>query len=127
MKEIKEFLTKLNEAFAKSDSEYIIDKVSDDVRWNIIGDQIIEGKDSFSSVIREMETDEAFILRINNIVSQGSTAVVDGTIQSKSPIGDNKSYAFCDIYKFANTDEPLIEEITSYVIEQNKKASTVNP
>jgi hypothetical protein len=60
MKEIEDFLTKLNYAFANSNSSYILEHVTDDIRWNIIGDQVIEGKEAFETVIRQMETDESF-------------------------------------------------------------------
>lgn len=121
MKDIKKFLTKLNRAFANSNSSYILEHVTDDIRWNIIGDQVIEGKDAFEKVIREMETEEAFTVEIDHIIIQENTAVVNGSITPASETGVDRVYAFCDIYHLNSTDKPLITEIISYVHELNKQ------
>lgn len=117
MKDLKSFLRDLNEAFVRSNSEFILEHVTEEVRWNLIGDQIIEGKEKFREVIEDVDTDEAFELRINNIVTEGSTAVVDGSIKPKSASSQSQVYFFCDIYKLTEDEDPKVSEITSYVLE----------
>lgn len=121
MKEIEHFLTQLNNAFVNSNSSYILEHVTEDIRWTIIGDQVIEGKDAFEKVIRDMETDEPFNVQIDHIITQGNTAVVNGSITSANPTEEEKVYAFCDIYQLDTTDKQRIREITSYVLELNKQ------
>lgn len=125
MEDVKQFLRDLNEAFVKSDTDYILQHVTEDIRWNLIGDQIIEGKEKFEQVLSEMETDEAFELRIENMIIQPPTAVVNGSIRSKSPLTEDKTYFFCDLYKFGDNDELTVSQITSYVVEETKKAKSV--
>ncbi len=120
MKEIENFLTKLNHAFANSNSSYILDHITDDIRWTIIGDQVIEGKEDFEKVIRQMETEEAYTVQIEHIIIQENTAAVNGSITSANETGTDRVYAFCDIYQLDSTDNPIIREITSYVLEVNK-------
>lgn len=110
------FLKKFNEAFAKSDTEYIVDHVTDDISWTIVGDSTVEGKDAFIQALKTMESEEPFELEIKNIITHGDSAAVNGTMKSQ----DGSSYAFCDIYKFSRYKNPKISAITSYVIELKK-------
>lgn len=119
MENIQQFLRNLNEAFVKSDSAYVLENVTDNVRWHIIGDQTINGKKEFEKVLKEMETDEAFELRIDNIISEQTKAVVNGSIRPKTE-EETATYHFCDIYKFMDEGEHKISEITSYVVEENQ-------
>ncbi|HSL46647.1 MAG TPA: hypothetical protein VK897_24645 [Anaerolineales bacterium] len=41
-------LQKLATAFAKGDSRLIQKSVTDEIRWNIVGDTVIQGKDSLA-------------------------------------------------------------------------------
>ncbi len=107
------FLQKMNEAFAKSDTEYILQNVTDDIKWTVIGDQQIQGKDEFARALKEMEAEEPFEIDIHNIITHGDSAAVDGIMKS----ANGKSYSFCDVYKFRGFKNPKIKEMTSYVIE----------
>lgn len=107
------FLQKMNEAFAKSDTEYILQNVTDDIKWTVIGDQQIQGKDEFARALKEMEAEEPFEIDIHNIITHGDSAAVDGIMKSTN----GKSYSFCDVYKFRGLKNPQIKEMTSYVIE----------
>jgi hypothetical protein len=51
------FLTKITTAFAKGDSKFILGSVTDDIRWNIVGDKVIEGKDRFAEAMKQMKSD----------------------------------------------------------------------
>lgn len=109
----QEFLEEFNRAFAKSDSDYILKHVTDDIKWTVLGDFSIQGKEAFKQELKKMESPEPFELIMNNIITHGRSAAVDGTM--KTP--DNKTYAFCDVYHFRGLKNPLIKEMTSYVIE----------
>lgn len=109
----QEFLEEFNKAFARSDSDFILQHVTDDVKWTVQGDFSIQGKEAFKTELKKMESPEPFELNINNIITHGRSAAVDGTM--KTP--DNKTYAFCDVYNFRGLKNPLIKEMTSYVIE----------
>jgi len=43
-------------AFAKGDSKFIRNSVIDDIRWTVVGDQVVQGKDSFAQALEEMKT-----------------------------------------------------------------------
>lgn len=107
-------LEELNKAFARNDTDFIAEKVTDDIKWSIIGDQTIEGKEAFVQALNNMAAEEPMELTIHHIITHGKEASVDGIMKQPS---DNKAYAFCDVYKFSGFKNPKITEMTSYVIE----------
>lgn len=109
----QEFLEEFNKAFARSNSDYIIKHVTDDVKWTVLGDFSVEGKEAFITELKKMESPEPFELAIKNIIARDQLAAVEGTM--KSPNG--KTYAFCDVYHFQDLENPMIKELTSYVFE----------
>lgn len=116
---IKErFLRNMNKAFANNDVNYLTKCVTDNIQWNIIGEDTIWGKTDFIKALKEMGDEEyLFDLEIDNLIIHQNKAVVEGSMISRG----GKTYAFCDIYTFANSDKPIIEEISSYVITMRKK------
>lgn len=114
----EQFLHDLNKAFANNDVDYLTKCVTDDIQWNIIGEDTIWGKMSFTKALTEMGGDEnLFDLQIDDIIIHQDKAVVEGSMISRR----GKTYAFCDIYTFANDEKPLIKEMSSYVITMRKK------
>lgn len=108
-----EFLKKFNIAFAKGDVEYIIERVTDDIVWNIIGDKKIEGIETFSKELEKMKSYKASDLIMEQILSHGKEGAANGIMK----MGNGKKYAFSDFYKFKGAKGEKIKSITSYVIE----------
>ena len=114
----EQFLRDLNQAFANNDVDYLTKCVTDNIQWNIIGEDTIWGKTNFSKVLKEMGDDEnLFDLQIDDIIIHQDRAVVEGSMISRG----GKTYAFCDIYTFATVEKPIIKEMSSYVITMRKK------
>ncbi len=113
MTEKGKLLKKINEAFAKSDIEFILEHVTDSIKWTAVGDFIVEGKEAFSTALKQMEANEPYEINIHKIITHGNDAAVNGTMTSK----DGQEYAFCDVYKFSGFKETKISEMTSYVVE----------
>ena len=100
-------------ALAKRDSKFILGKVTDDIRWNIVGDKLIEGKDSFARTLEKIKGDKAVQLTVHHVATHGKAGAVNGTTKMK----DGKTRAFCDVYEFSNSKGNSVKEITSYIIE----------
>ena len=107
------FLEKLTVAFAKCDSKFILSSVTDDIRWNIVGDKLIQGKDSITKALEQMKNDKAVELTIHHIATHGKAGAVNGTTKFKN----GNTRAFCDVYEFNGVKGTSIKEITSYVID----------
>jgi limonene-1,2-epoxide hydrolase len=106
------FVEKFTIAFATGKAKLLLNHVTDDVCWNIVGDQIVQGKDDFAAAWKEMSSDQAVELRIHHIATHGKTGAVDGTLKLKS----GRTRAFCDLYEFKGAQGKAVKEITSYLI-----------
>jgi len=107
------FIKDLTVAFAKGNSKFLLNSVTDDIRWNIIGDQQIRGKENFSKALKQMGQNKTEELTVQHIATHGKAGAVNGVMRLKS----GRTYAFCDMYEFKDTKGTGVKEITSYVIE----------
>ncbi len=111
MTQNEQFLRKLNEAFARSDTDYIIEQVTEDITWNIVGDKIIQGIGAFEADLKSMESVNTYELDIAHIITHGKSASVNGTMKMKTPEGTEHTYAFCDVYTFNGFKNAKIKEM----------------
>ncbi|MBM7554274.1 nuclear transport factor 2 family protein [Thalassobacillus pellis] len=112
------FLREFNEAFVRGNIDFLMDNVTDNIRWEMVGDTVVEGKEAFHLALKEMPTDvKNHELAINNIITHGITAAVDGTITVTNETGEVKEYAFCDIYRWNKFKDGKIKDMRSYVVE----------
>lgn len=109
----QKLLKEINEAFARNDSDFIIEHVTDNIRWTIVGDQAVEGREAFAQTLKEMEAGEPMELTIHHVITHGKSASVNGELKT----ADGQVYAFCDVYEFSGFKNPKIKEMTSYAIE----------
>lgn len=109
----QEMLEEINKAFARNDTGFIVENVTDDIRWIIVGDQTVEGKEAFTETLKAMETDEPMELTIHHIITHGTSASVNGEMKTSG----GKVYAFCDVYQFSGFKNPKIKEMTSYALK----------
>ncbi len=107
----KEFLKNFNIAFATGDAEFIIKHVSDDIEWTIYGDKKISGKEQFEQEMNIMKEYTADEVTIHSIITHGREASLNGEMK----MGD-KTYAFCDVYRFTNTTSDIVKQMDSYVL-----------
>lgn len=113
----EQFLHDLNKAFASNDVEHIKKCVTDNIQWTIVGEDTIKGKTNFAKALREMGDNILFDLQIDDIIIHENKGIVEGILSSH----EGKMYAFCDIYTFASSKEPIIEKMVSYVITMARK------
>lgn len=107
------FLKEFNIAFAKNNLDFIIENVTDEIVWNIIGDRKIEGREDFMDELKKMKSEKTTELFIDQILSHGKTGASNGIIKRQN----GKKYAFSNFYVFQNTKSTQLKSITSYVIE----------
>ena len=110
----KAFLRDFNIAFAKGDTDYLIQNVTDDVEWHRVGDRHIRGIDEFGAALHGMTGELPSEFTIETIITHGTDCAVDGTLRFPS----GETYAFCDVYIFSgHSKNAKIKRITSYVIK----------
>lgn len=112
----KYFLKEVNIAFVKNNLSFIMDNITDDFNWNIIGRKLIQGKESFVETLKQMQNNKVIELHISNIITHG----YDGSVNGTFILENKKSYAFCNVYKLISPRKnSKIKECTSYIIESS--------
>ena len=109
----KAFLRDFNVAFAQADIPILLAAVTDDFRWEMVGDKVISGKEAFATALEEMKQYTASELTIDTIITHGREAAVSGTMTME----DGKRFSFADIYTFRGAKGDRIAALTSYVVE----------
>lgn len=109
------FIKDYNIAFAEGNIHYLIEHVSDEVVWEMIGDKRIAGKDAFLAELEQMQDTSIAVLVIKSVVTHGKEAAADGELRMTN--GDH--YAFSDVYQFTSAKGDRIKTIRSYVIKVN--------
>ena len=107
------FIQELTIALAKGDLRSVLDRLTVDIRWNIVGGGVVQGKDPFIEALQERKNDKPVELILDHVATHGRAGAVDGRIRfkNKNPQG------FCHMYEFSNARGDAVKEIISYIIE----------
>jgi len=116
----EKFIQELNQAFAKADVPFILNCMSDDIEWEMIGGNTNKGKAEIEKEMAQMKDFEITTMKIDKIITHGKLASANGTFSMKEN-GEEKFYGFCDIYEFNAFKEVKISKMTSYVIPLKMK------
>ena len=98
--------------FASYQIEKVTEHLAEDVKWTLVGDQPIEGKEHFAAALREMSGTKTSKLTIHQILTHGKEAAVHGEMVME----DGKVYSFADFYEFKSAGSNKVKAIVSYVI-----------
>ncbi|WP_157911704.1 nuclear transport factor 2 family protein [Alteribacter populi] len=120
MSKNKEFFGKINEAFANGDIDFIVDNVTEDIQWIMVGMSAIHGKGEFIKAMEMMEPEKVIEYTTTNMIVHGNTAAIEGKMKMMDKSGVAKSYGFCDIYRLDKFTNGKVQEMTSYAIELDK-------
>jgi len=107
------FVQNMTIAFAQGDTELLLNSVTDDIRWNMVGGKVVEGKVAFAKALAQHAKHKALELSVGHVMTHGIAGAVNGVLKFKGGV----SQAFCDVYEFNGVKGTIIKEITSYVIE----------
>jgi len=105
------FLRDFNVAFAEGNIDFILENISEDIEWIVIGDSTIHGKTEFEAALRKMSDVRAESLTINGIITHGKEAALHGEMTLNT--GD--TYIFCDIYEFVSAGKQVVRKMHSFV------------
>ncbi len=115
---MKQRLRDLNIAFARADVDGILDCFTDDIRWRIIGDAQLQGKEAVRAALEAMADVVIRELVIDSIITDGRDGVINGEITTEQ----GSVMAFCDVCRFASASEHKIDLMKSYTVEIIKES-----
>jgi uncharacterized protein len=110
----KAILTQANALITQGDQEGFLSFCTDDVVWEFVGDQTLEGKHA----IREyMKTAYAQPPRFNVeiLIAENDYVTAIGKISLNNSNGDEINYAYCDVWEFSNGK---MAKLKAFVIEK---------
>jgi SnoaL-like domain len=108
-----QFLETLAIALAKRDAKAVLGSVTDEVEWNIVGSEHIQGKESLAEALSGMAAERPAKLTILHVVSHGKAGAVNGRMEYRSA----RPREFCDVYEFSSAKGTRVSRITSYGVE----------
>lgn len=112
----EQFIQDLNQAFANGDTAGIMNSITDDITWEMVGNFRIEGKEEFQKAMAEMENIETLEMKVNQVITHGKLAATDGNMRIREASGEEKAFGFCDIYEFNGGKNAKIRKMISYVV-----------
>ena len=108
-----EFLKQFEIAFAEGRVDFLIESVTDDIVWDIIGDRKIEGKGEFVRELEKRKEEKTTELLLHQILSHGKEGAANGILT----LQNGNKYAFSDFYQFSSAKGTKVKLITSYILE----------
>lgn len=109
----KELIKEMTILFASYQVDQVKQFFADDIKWTLVGDKPIVGKEKFANALMNMSANKAKELTIHNIITHGKEAAINGEMKMQ----DGKTYGFSDFYEFTNAKASKVKSITSYVLE----------
>ena len=74
----KRFIADFNRAFAEVDIDFVLDHVSDDIVWDIVGGKKISGKTSMRNEMESMIAGQASAMVLHSIITHDGDAASNG-------------------------------------------------
>jgi ketosteroid isomerase-like protein len=109
--------SQIAEAFSRHDFAATYPHMADDIRWTVVGDRVIAGRDG---VIAACTESAGFLsamtttFRSFRVIADADHVVTDSTAEYADADGESSIVASCDIYAFTGG---VLREITSYTVE----------
>lgn len=107
-----QLLKKISEEFAKGNLEFCTAYLADDIKWNILGNSPIIGKENVLEVSKMLQLESFPIITIKNVVAEGDFVVVESTGKARTKDGKPYNQTYCDVFQF---NGEKLHEITTYL------------
>jgi len=102
----------ISEQFAKGNLAFAATYLAEDVKWNILGNSSIIGKEEVLEVAKMQQLESFPVITIKNIVAEGDYVVIESTGKATTKNGQPYNQTYCEVFTFKG--EQLIE-ITTYL------------
>ncbi|MCW3123732.1 MAG: hypothetical protein JWQ38_3224 [Flavipsychrobacter sp.] len=108
-------IQKICEEFSKGNFSATYDHLAETIKWKIVGDKTIDGKESMISFCDKMLIEMgASALTNTNIIAEGSHIAIEGSCKYTNDKNEPACVEYCDVY---HSGEGKILTITSYCID----------
>ncbi len=112
--QIQQTLDRLNKGFIDVDNEAWLAECHEDVRWTMVGQPTLEGKQAIREFMGIVGGGPAPEFTFGHTVIGEDSAAVESEMRMPNEQGVPSHYASCDVYRFRGDK---ISEMTSYIVE----------
>lgn len=110
----KEFLKQFHIAMAEGDWPFVADNLSDSIRWEWVGSQVLENKEAAEEQLVKSPLWEVKTLDVDAIITHGNEASANGRVLTS----EGKTFAFCNVYKFKGFKGTMLQSVQTYLIQE---------
>lgn len=107
----KDIIAQANLALQNNDPDGFISFCSDHIKWTMLGETPMDGKDDVLKFLEPMKGTKPAVLNMQLSIQEGNLVASTGSMKMPD---DGPEMLFCDIYRFVGDK---IEEIQSYIVE----------
>jgi predicted SnoaL-like aldol condensation-catalyzing enzyme len=116
----KEIVQRINEAFAENNLEKVLSFCTDDLKWTMVGDRTVRGKEAIRQWMASMDPQPPQ-LSIQQTVAEDDVVIVRGDmLMQEKKNGPSIPYTWCDIYRFTGDK---VAELTAFVIRTDRASA----
>ena len=115
-----EIVKKIDETFKNNDIDGFLSYCADDVKWWIVGEKTVTGKDAIKEFMRS-NTGSVPEFKTVRLFGDGDFVHSEGEMQMKDDGGKEVPYRYCDTYQFR---DGKVVELVSYLISTAKESET---
>lgn len=116
----KEIIEKVNASFEENKPEVFLDFCSDNIKWEMAGEESRTGKQAIREFMSSMGDMEPPKINVTKIISEGDSAACYGDM-TMIENGTETSYSYCDVYKFSGDK---IAELRSFVVKHKAEGES---
>ena len=109
----KQIFLDLNIAYARAEIDAVLENLSQDIVWRILGEFEMRGLAEARSALQYMQDVDTRELVVESIITQGAEGAINGLITTAA----GRSYNFCDVVQFTSAAGKKIKSIRSYAID----------
>ena len=109
----KNVLLKANAAITEGDNEGFLTSCTEDVKWEFVGDQVLNGKEAVRAYLKK-EYVEPPKFEVENLIAEGDFVTAIGKISLKDESGKVTHYSYCDVWRF---HDGKMAELKAFVIQ----------
>ncbi|MET1054729.1 MAG: nuclear transport factor 2 family protein [Pedobacter sp.] len=114
----KEFILSLIEAFDNNDVESILEHLSDDIEWTIIGHETLSGKNNIEEFFKAHPDMKMLSSTKDHMIIDGDSVAVNGEVDCvNESTGNRQDMFYCDIY---DLKDGKVQRMTSYCVDKKQ-------
>jgi uncharacterized protein len=109
---MQELQKNISQEFAKGNMEFCLPYLSENIRWNILGEDAVVGKNEVLEVSKMKDLENYPEIKLKSIIAEGNLVVIESEGKATTKTGKPYNQKYCEVFRFSNN---ILEEVTTYL------------